>query len=387
MTDSNFFWNNPLLESQRKYWDAWADLSRQTLSSGPLGPSRQGAGNPWADALEQWWKAVSPLTTGPVQGFYEKLMDMGRSYFAMAQRFAGKPGQQVGSLEALNDWLNSMTTTFSNMSQGLPLAESGAQARDSLAFWDLPLDTWERTMSSLSPFPGDALEGLHPERISKATQQVRDHMDRFLSIPPVGYAREWQEQLQVLSKLALDYQKAAQDYRMAFAKVGTRSIQRFQDKLQAAALQQGQLTSIRSLFDLWVDACEEVYAEYVITDEYAEIYGETVNALMALKHHSGQLVDEALETMNVPTRREMNTLQERLHQSRRENRKLRTELNRLADRMKKWEQSAGRAQGTPPQKKSSTVQARKTSSPTRKRTATPKTRAAEPQNSGAEKQS
>ncbi|HYY15364.1 MAG TPA: poly(R)-hydroxyalkanoic acid synthase subunit PhaE, partial [Gammaproteobacteria bacterium] len=49
--------SNEWIDLQRKYWDTWSQLCQQTLSSNllPAAPS-----NPWAQALDDWWKAIAP---------------------------------------------------------------------------------------------------------------------------------------------------------------------------------------------------------------------------------------------------------------------------------------------------------------------------------------
>ena len=79
MTDSNPFSPDSWLDAQRKYWDAWMDMTRQTSSAVT---QDQTPDNPWATALDQWWKAVSPMTSGTaplLQDFYDKLIGMGKS--------------------------------------------------------------------------------------------------------------------------------------------------------------------------------------------------------------------------------------------------------------------------------------------------------------------
>jgi class III poly(R)-hydroxyalkanoic acid synthase PhaE subunit len=89
------------------------------------------------------------------------------------------------------------------------------------------------------------------------------------------------------------------------------------------------IDSARGLYDLWVGACEDVYAEQVMTPEYALLHGKLVNALMALKHRLTTMVDETLGAMNMPTRAELRTLQDRLQETRRENKLLRHDLESL----------------------------------------------------------
>jgi hypothetical protein len=95
------------------------------------------------------------------------------------------------------------------------------------------------------------------------------------------------------------------------------------------------------------------------------MYGEMVNALMAVKHHGSLLVDEMLESMNMPTHREINTLHRRHHETRRDLRALRSEVEQLRDELRG--SSAARTAGTTHKK-----------APARKKIATKKTPASQP---------
>jgi BMFP domain-containing protein YqiC len=78
-----------------------------------------------------------------------------------------------------------------------------------------------------------------------------------------------------------------------------------------------------------VGCCEQVYAEEVKTAEYARISGRLINAQMAVKQRMAIMVDEALGAMNMPTRSELRTLQDRLQETRREYKALRHEVEAL----------------------------------------------------------
>ena len=330
MTDSNPFSPESWLDAQRKYWNAWMDMTRQV---GGAAAAKQVPDNPWAAALDQWWKAVSPMTSGSapmLQDFFDKLIAMGRSYFSMAEQLAVMPGEGKKTGDAVSDWLDQMRKACDVWGASLG-TQQDPHMRDFMSFWDMPLDTWQRTASSFSPFPGDFLKAVHAEGADALAGDMREHLDRFLSMPGVGYSRESQEQYQQLARLVLDYQKAMQDYAIALSKVGVKSMDRFQEKLNETTASGEPVTSLRAFYDLWVDACEEVYGDYAMSGEYSEMYGEMVNALMAVKHHGSLLVDEMLESMNMPTHREINTLHHRLHEMRRDYRVLRNEVEQLRD--------------------------------------------------------
>lgn len=327
MTDSNPFSPDPWLNAQRKYWEAWMDMTRQASGAAA---ENQANDNPWASALDQWWKAASPMadTSAPMlQDFFEKLVGMGKSYFTMAQRVAGKADDARSTGDAVSDWLDQIRDACNAWGASLN-ASQNPQVRDFMSFWSMPMDTWQRTVSSFSPMPGDFMKAF-PEGADAMAGDMREHMDRFLSMPGVGYSRESQEQYQQLTRMVLDYQRAMQDYAIALSKVGVKSTDRFQEKLNEATANDEPITSLRDFYNLWVDACEEVYGEYAMSAEYSEMYGEMVNALMEVKHHGSLLVDEMLESMNMPTHREINTLHQRLHEMRREFRTLRDEIDQL----------------------------------------------------------
>ena len=315
MADSNPFSPDAWVDAQRRYWDSWMDLTRQ--AGGAAGAAKGAADTPWAQSLEQWWRAVAPAAgeSGAGREFYDHLLALGRGYFSMAEDLA-KTATAGGGLDG---WLEQVSAAFGGGKAG------AGRHKDFMAFWDLPLDTWQRTVSSFSPIPGDYLHALHPE----GAGDMHEHLDRFLSIPAVGYSRESQEQHQHFGRLVIEYQKALQDYAAAMSKLGGRSLERFREKLEEA---EEPVTTVRGMYDLWVDACEDEYGAYTMTEEYAELYGALVNTLMAVKHQGAVMVDETLEGLNMPTRREVNTLHRRLQETRRELRALRDQIESRSKR-------------------------------------------------------
>ncbi|MEE8634922.1 MAG: class III poly(R)-hydroxyalkanoic acid synthase subunit PhaE [Acidiferrobacterales bacterium] len=322
---------NDWMDLQRKYWDAWSALGAQT--PGSVAPEK--AINPWADALEQWWKAAAPGTSTEVENFYTRLVEQGKTFFRLSEGLSEALRRATPDGQPLSEWQGEMEQAFTGLKEAF--SGSGTDAhnmmRQLMAFWELPLDTWQRTMSSMSAVPSDFLQSLRSEELERIKPVLEGGIDRFLSIPGVGYTREWQEQLQARGRLWLDYQKANQDYLAGYAKIGTRSVGRLEQKLKQLLKDGKELTTLRELYDLWVDCCEDVYGEYIATDEYADLRARLVNSLMALKHHGSTMVDAVLGAMNMPTQREVSTLQCRLQETRRDSKALRAELQSLKDRV------------------------------------------------------
>lgn len=322
MTDSNPFSSEDWLKAQRKYWDAWFDMSRRAMEAGAP------AEHPWTGALERWWQGVSPAVAPDAREFYDRMVGMGRSYFSMAEEFMRKSGGSEVPVDAFKTWMDQLSEALRNPASG---ADAAPGMKDFMAFWQLPMDTWQRFASSVMPVPGDLMKAFQPEGAAAFGEGMREHMDRFLSMPGLGYSRESQAQVQDFGRRLLDYQRAYQAYEAALSKVALDSVDRFRARLEEASHREQPISSLRELFNEWVDVCEEVYGDYAVSEEHARHYGDLVNALMAVKQEGSRLVDETLETMNMPTRREMSTLQQRLQETRREMQRLRSQMETLLD--------------------------------------------------------
>jgi len=343
MSEKGVPWGEDWMTSQRAFWDTWSRLYQQAAE-----PSPGGFSVPWTAALEVWQKSVSQPTSEPGQAFLQGLLRQGKVFLRVAEDYTKLAGSAKGTewqevfQGKVNDWKAMLTSSSP--------ADMTHAMRGLMPFFELPFETWTRTVSGFSVLPGDFLQALKPEGLRQVTDEVHDQIGRFLSVPSVGYTREWQDQNQRGVRLVLDYQRASQEYLNAHARLGVDTIERFSRRVMERAETGQEITSLREVYDLWVDAGEAAYSELVLTEEYAAIYGGLVNALMALKHHSQHLVDEAVGAANLPTRRDMTTLQCRQQEVRRQIAALRSELGEavgdgLNARIRRFEETLGEALG------------------------------------------
>jgi class III poly(R)-hydroxyalkanoic acid synthase PhaE subunit len=319
MTDSTF-WNEDWMKTQQKYWENWTEMSRKAM--GLEKPVK----SPLESAMDHWWQGVAPGTTDLNQDFMNKMMEQSKSFFRMAEHFYQNAGEGQNWLDAANRTITDLQTMFSgNMENMFNGAESAGDdaLHKMMAFWEMPFDNWQRMISSLSLVPGDLLRNM----------PHNDGIERFLSAPGLGYMREEEGQYKQLIQRVISYQRALSEYMRFFSNLGMLSANRLRDKVQALADEGKQIDSARSFYDLWVSSSEEVYGEQVMTPEYAKIHGKLVNALMAVKQKLGHLVDETLGGLNMPTRRELRTLQDRLQDSRREYKTLQAEVEMLKEQV------------------------------------------------------
>ncbi|WP_295426324.1 class III poly(R)-hydroxyalkanoic acid synthase subunit PhaE [uncultured Thiodictyon sp.] len=308
MNEDSFF-SNDWMETQRKYWESWIAMNRKAM--GLEGGSQTA---PWESALEHWWSAVSPAAPAASKQFMERMMEQGKSFFKMAETFLPTAGGGGDGWSAFSKALEDMQKGFMG---GLGGSGDDKNAMHRmLAFWELPLDNWQRMTSSMSPmFPGDFLRNMPHDG-------MQDQVDRLLSAPGLGYTREEQGAYQDLIRRSIDYQKALQEYSAFYSKLGVKAVERMRAYMQDLISSGKTIDSARAIYDDWVNCCEAVYAEEVSTPAYAQLHGKLINSQMALKARMSEMVDGQLGALNMPTRTEIRTLQDRLQETRRENKKL-----------------------------------------------------------------
>lgn len=323
MADPNFAWMDDWLKGQQNYWKAWSEMAMGSMKAPE--PARM----PWADGLDQWWQSVSRMAPTTGRDVFDKLMDASKGYFSMAEKFAGTTGKDAG-MQALNGWVESMQKTWGDWMKNGSMSNFNTQNKGMMAFWDLPLDTWQRLAANIVPMPGDFTQAFHPE---DAADKMRGEVNRFLSIPAVGYARESQEQYQTLAQRMIDYGSAMHAYQAGFGKLAMETTQEFQQEAQEMAKQGTAPESLRAIYDKWVEMSEAAYARFVMTQEYQSLYGRMVNSLLAVKQQMGRMVDQHLEAMHMPTHAEITTLQKRQHELRRENLKLRKDVKGIEQQL------------------------------------------------------
>jgi polyhydroxyalkanoate synthase subunit PhaE len=349
------FFNDNWMDLQRKYWESWSEMSRKAMgTTGGVGQLT----NPWESALDNWWKAMAPAAPDASKMFMDKLMEQGKVFFRFGEAFATGGRDDASAADGITWWTKALEDIQQRFTGSADDSDNVMQRM--MSFWEMPLDNWQRMMSSMSPLPGDALRNM-----------PHDHVNRVLSAPGLGYTREEQGQYQELIRASLGYQQALQEYNGFYTRLGVKSVERMGGYIQEVIDSGKSIDSARALYDHWVMSCEAVYAEEVATPEYAKIHGHLVNAQMALKKRMAVMVDENLGAMNMPSRSELRTLQDRLQETRRENKKLRQSLHTI-------EKQVAALAGTPSDSPATAIKARApaANTPVRRKT-TPKTTSAE----------
>ncbi|HEU4858136.1 MAG TPA: class III poly(R)-hydroxyalkanoic acid synthase subunit PhaE [Rhodanobacteraceae bacterium] len=272
----------------QQYWNAWTEATHNAF--GAASATTAAGKVPWHQGLEQWSRMFD---AGKAQGaqneVVERLLAGARSYFALLQSLAEKGAKGETDPQA---WSDAVRQSFN-----FPGAD--------VALLDNPL------ARALRELAGQGAKGFEQmmENLKPAMTEAR----ALLDLPAFGYAREHQEHYQQMAKAWLDYQHETNRYNALIARASRRAFEVFEDKLAERGEPGRQVDSVRGLYDLWVDAAEDAYAEVALSPEFREVYGALVNAQMRVRRNVQREVERVATDLGMPTRTEIDSMGKRLH--------------------------------------------------------------------------
>jgi len=326
MSENNS-WTDQWFKAQQQFVDAWTDMAK---TGGSAGKSSQA--DLWTQGFDMWRQALGGKTQPDAQLALRKCMDMGREYFAMAEQVSKSLADGSKPAEAINQWLEQLKQALQQFS-GMP-GFDGANVNDFMKQWFAPTQSWQQLVSELTPMQQASWQtpGINTSVFNMG--EAIDPLGKILSAPGIGYFREPQEKQQKGMQLALEYNEANFKFNQAFLRIAIESIQGFQQRLMKLD-SETMPKSLRQLYDMWVEVSEEHYAEFAMSEEYQALYGDMVNRLMVMKKHYHEMTDDLLRALNLPNTREVDTMQHRLQQLRRENIELRREIGEIKAMLKR----------------------------------------------------
>ncbi len=364
MSESNP-WADQWFKAQQQFVDAWSDMAK---SSTPGNDTSQS--DLWSQSFELWRNACSGQAEPDIQRAMNKCFDMGKEYFAMAEQVSKGMADGANPVEAINQWMEQLKQSLQQFG-GMP-GFDGTGVNDFMKQWFAPTNSWQQMTAALTPMNQATwqLPGMNTSVFNMG--EAIDPLGKVLSSPGIGYFREPQEKQQKGIQLAIEYQQSNFAFNQAFLRVATESIKGFQARMLKLDSETAPKT-LRELYDLWVAVSEEHYAEFAMSEEYQALYGDMVNRLMILKKHYNEITDDFLRAMNLPNTREVDTMQERLQQLRRENFELKKDIKEIKSMLLQSNARPAPARAKPPARKVAVKAVKKT--PVKKKAAVSKAKA------------
>ena len=267
----------------RQYWNTWNEMLGRgsagngwSLPGGFPGGLPGGMNNPFAASLAAMNGGLPPGLAGFDPGAYE--------------------------------WYQRMQRLAADFSEG------GAHAAEVAAAWREMMggEGGKSVAQMLRSMHGGLagagwLEQVKP-MVESLLRPLRDRNAEWLHRPTFGPMREHQERLQALALAWQEWDRHNEAFNQLLARVGQDAFARFEVMLQECNAPGKRLESARALFDLWIEAAEEAWAELAYTEEYRKSYGEMTNALMRLRLALQGEVERFAAQLGMPGRTEVDAL-------------------------------------------------------------------------------
>ena len=195
-------------------------------------------------------------------------------------------------------------------------------------------EEWKRMLGATAPNPfasafqamgGDGMQGLEAWNAAMAPwlESARREGGALLGLPAFGIGREHQERVQALAQAQLEASRREGEFNLLMLRALERAHALFSAKLVARSAPGKALDSARALFDLWIDAAEEAYAEIALSPEFRSAYGALVNAQMRVRQGVQREVEQAAAQFGTPKRTEVDAAHRRIAELERALRRMR----------------------------------------------------------------
>jgi polyhydroxyalkanoate synthase subunit PhaE len=269
---------------QKQFFSAWTDAAR-----GGVAPSM-----PVHEGFDAWLRAFSGRNSG--NDVLDKVVGSARQFADFMQGVIGQ-----------------LATTRPDLGSAASMREAMEKALGGMAPTQNPVLDALRGISSEG---AKGFEDLFREW-TKMVQPLENDARGLMSLPAFGMNRESQERKQALARALADYQDQNTRYNTLMFKASRLGLDRFESKLAERSEPGREITSMRGLYDVYVDAAEEGYAEVALSDEFREVYGELVNSQMRVRQLIQSEVERSTAALGMPGRSELDTVHQRMHDLRR----------------------------------------------------------------------
>lgn len=263
----------------RQYWSAWGDAMRAPVQGMATAPGAAFGKTPgWQDAVD-WWSRMAQGGNADANAAIERFNAQARDWYGQMQQVAAQfAGRDAATMDIVAAWKRA-------------LGELGA-----------------------NPFPDmfRAMRGQGAQGFEQWMEAARPYLDAWrkegstwLGMPTFGIGREHQQRWQQLAQAQMEYQQHEAAYNALMLQASQRAYELFEQKLREREQPGKQLSTARALFDLWIDAAEEAYAQAALSPEFRAAYGARVNAQMRLRQAVQGEVERTSALFGMPTRSDL----------------------------------------------------------------------------------
>ncbi len=286
----------------------WSGLQQQyfdAFTSFVAGPDTMGANQDrltaWEQAFDYWSDAVETSLPKESHGMFRSMRQQFRSFYSIAGEVAAMVQELTDSGQDAVDWQSVMEARFRKLKAGIDrwITTGQADMLHTLPGFMSPAMMWQH-MQSLVP--------VSPQEI----------VAKLAAVPGLGAANPVQEKFREGARLWNDYEQNYREYVIVLGELGKLGLDRLAAGIEERTLTGKKISSLGEVYRLWTDANEEVFAEFAFNEDYAKLYANLVNSMLACRQYNNMLLDDILQAAGMPTAEGVNAACKRLQQMRNE---------------------------------------------------------------------
>ena len=262
----------------------------------------------WMNAQQQLWRQWQSFMSGgnPAPQFGADSFANFWRPFGFDAASAANPSSLFSSMfapwaaaAAPQDGADDIGRWLQRLLEGLQSAAGGTAANGPGAFVDAFLRSPFGAFGNFtqSPFASGDWMNMKPSEFAG-----------LFDLPPLGPGREWETKWRELHGAAKEEFEAHGALGRQLGRIYYRALKDFARVLRDNDPADGDITNLRELYDLWIDVAESAYRERAMTDEYARTFGRVINANSRSRSAWQTLLNDYQEALNVPNRREIDSL-------------------------------------------------------------------------------
>ena len=355
------------LTAQSQLWNDWAAAVQPTAAA-------VAGGNFVGDWMQQWQALARTSLGGWTAESGDEARELATRLLTGEQAFLSFVEMAFGMMKAVapkidvgDDWKELLRRFLGQMREDMlrgqsawasPGSGAAATTGDVTELWRLYslemqrfFGPWGAAYRDAAVNMGEVAKG-DPTAIHKTFAGFLDAYEltfgRFFTAPSIGYSREPTERLLKGFDAWVEMNRAAVDFETELANTGMHAQEALMGRLVDMGEKGEHITTLRGFFDLWVDTLEKAYYELFGSESFATLQGRYVNASLLFRRRQGELLDELMDTVGLPGRKEVDQLHRHVHDLRIEVRWTKREMRALRRELKeKAESEAGPAEEKP----------------------------------------
>ncbi|EFK97750.1 PHA synthase subunit [sediment metagenome] len=156
-------------------------------------------------------------------------------------------------------------------------------------------------------------EGIDENVFKTWKETYEKEFQKFFNVPALGLTRFYQERINRLMDEANQFQVALSEFLYMFSVPFEKTAKVMQEKTEEMMEQGGVPSDFKDYYNMYIKILEGHYMTLLQSPEYVHVMSDTINALVRYKQSREEVLYDMLNTLPIPTNKDMDELYKEFH--------------------------------------------------------------------------